>query len=153
MWYSLQWNRKMQEWWNHKDKQFKFIYEKTKAFQTKKQPVISVDTKKKENLGNYKNAWKEYYKKWSSPEVNVYDFINKEKWKVSPYGIYDLNKNKWWVSVWISADTAKFAVNSIRSWWYKMWKKMYKWVTKIYINGILFSYNPWEWNYIIYPIV
>ena len=142
MWYSLQWNRKTQEWWNHEDRdeQFNFIYEKTKAFQSEKQPVISVDTKKKENIGNFKNEWKEYYKKWSSPEVNVYDFIDKEKWKVSPYWVYDLDQNKWWVSVWISSDTAKFAVNSIRSWRNKMWKKIYKWAKKIYINA------DWWWS-------
>jgi len=142
IWYSLQWNRKTQEWWNHEDRdeQFKFIYEKTKTFQSEKQPVISVDTKKKENIGNFKNEWKEYYKKWSSPEVNVYDFIDKKKWKVNPYWVYDIEQNKWWVSVWISTDTAKFAVNSIRSWWYKMWKKIYKWATKIYINA------DWWWS-------
>lgn len=135
--YSLQWNRKTQEWWNNKDRdeQFKFINNKTKEFQSKKQPIISVDTKKKENIGNFKNEWKEYYKKWSSPKVNVYDFIDKEKWKVNPYWVYDIEQNKWWVSVWISADTAEFAVNSIRSWWYNMWEKTYKWSKKIYINA------------------
>ena len=142
IWYSLQWNRKTQEWGEHKDRdeQFKFINKKTQDFQSEKEPVISVDTKKKENIGNFKNEWKEYYKKWSSPEVNVYDFIDKEKWKVNPYWVYDIEQNKWWVSVWISSDTAKFAVNSIRSWWYKMWKKTYKWATKIYINA------DWWWS-------
>ena len=142
IWYSLQWNRKTQEWWSHedRDKQFKFIYNKTKEFQSNKQPVISVDTKKKENIGNFKNKWKEYYKKWSSPEVNVYDFIDKEKWKVNPYWVYDVEQNKWWVSVWISKDTAQFAVNSIRSWWYNMWIKIYKEAKRIYINA------DWWWS-------
>ena len=142
IWYSLQWNRKTQEWWSHedRDKQFKFIYNKTKEFQSNKQPVISVDTKKKENIGNFKNEWKEYYKKWSSPEVNVYDFIDKEKWKVNPYWVYDVEQNKWWVSVWISKDTAQFAVNSIRSWWYNMWIKIYKEAKRIYINA------DWWWS-------
>ena len=142
IWYSLQWNRKTQEWWSHedRDKQFKFIYNKTKEFQSNKQPVISVDTKKKENIGNFKNEWKEYYKKWSSPEVNVYDFIDKEKWKVNPYWVYDVEQNKWWVSVWISKDTAQFAVNSIRSWWCNMWIKIYKEAKRIYINA------DWWWS-------
>ena len=142
IWYSLQWNRKTQEWWSHedRDKQFKFIYNKTKEFQSNKQPVISGDTKKKENIGNFKNEWKEYYKKWSSPEVNVYDFIDKEKWKVNPYWVYDVEQNKWWVSVWISKDTAQFAVNSIRSWWYNMWIKIYKEAKRIYINA------DWWWS-------
>lgn len=137
MGYSLQWNRKTQEWWTHEDRdeQFQFIYTQTKAFQRENQPVISVDTKKKENIGNFKNAWREYHKQGCSPEVNVYDFVDKEKWKVNPYWVYDLDKNKWWVSVWISGDTAQFAVNSIRSWRYKMWKEVYQTAKKLYINA------------------
>jgi len=142
-WYSLQWNRKVQEWLNNnpdRNSQFEYISNKAQLFQKSKEPVISVDTKKKENIWNFKNNWREYHKKWCAPEVNVYDFLDKEKWKVSPYWIYDLDKNKWWVSVWISNDTAEFAVNSIRSWWYNMWKNIYKWAKKLYINA------DWWWS-------
>jgi len=137
MGYSLQANRKTNEGGNHPDRneQFHFINDKTKDFQKRNQPVISVDTKKKENIGNFKNNGKEYYKKGQAPKVNVYDFIDKEKGKVSPYGIYDLSRNKGWVSVGISCDTARFAVNSIRSWWNKMGKQNYSNATEIYINA------------------
>lgn len=135
--YSLQSNRKTQEGGDHpdRDRQFQFISEKTKAFQKRNQPVISVDTKKKENIGNFKNNGREYHKKGEAPEVNVYDFIDKEKGKVAPYGVYDLDKNSGWVSVGISSDTAKFAVNSIRSWWYEMGKAVYLDADELYING------------------
>jgi hypothetical protein len=127
--YSLQSNRKTDEGGkNNPDRndQFNFINKKVKKFQKNKYPVLSVDTKKKENIGNFKNSGKEYCKKGEPTEVSVYDFIDKEKGKVSPYGIYDLSKNKGWVNVGISADTAKFAVNSIRSWWYDSGKETYK---------------------------
>ena len=135
--YSLQANRKVNEGGKHpdRDEQFNFINSKVKDFQAKEQPVISVDTKKKENIGNFKNAGQEYYKKGSSPKVNVHDFIDKEKGKAAPYGIYDLSKNKGWVSVGISSDTAEFAVNSIRSWWYEMGQEAYPNATRIYINA------------------
>ena len=84
------------------------------------QPTISVDAKKKENIGNYKNNGKELCKKKNPIKVNGHDFPNKRLGKVVPYGIYDIGKNKGWVSVGISSDTAEFAVNSIRTWWYKM---------------------------------
>lgn len=102
--YSLQANRKVNEGGKHPDRdaQFNYINNKVKDFKAKEQPVISVDTKKKENIGNFKNAGQEYYKKGSSPKVNVHDFIDKEKGKAAPYGIYDLSKNKGWVSVGIS---------------------------------------------------
>lgn len=127
--YSLQSNRKTDEGSKNnpdRNEQFNFINEKVKEFQKNKYPVISVDTKKKENIGNFKNSGQEYHKKGKPEKVNVYDFIDKEKGKVSPYGIYDLDKNKGWVSIGISADTAKFAVNSIRAWWYDSGKETYK---------------------------
>jgi hypothetical protein len=127
--YSLQSNRKTDEGSKNnpdRDDQFNFINEKVKKFQKNKYPVLSVDTKKKENVGNFRNSGKEYHKKGKPTEVNVYDFIDKEKGKVSPYGIYDLNKNTGWVHVGISADTAKFAVNSIRAWWNDSGKETYK---------------------------
>ena len=135
--YSLQANKKTKEGGNHpdRDKQFQYINEKAKQFQTNEQPVISVDAKKKENIGNFKNNGREYSKKGNAPEVNVYDFIDKEKGKVTPYGVYDLAKNKGWVSVGISADTAKFAVESIRKWWDNMGKECYPNVSALYINA------------------
>ena len=137
MGYSLQSNQKKNEGGDHpdRDQQFRFINDKTKAFQQRNQPVISVDTKKKENLWNFKNNRREYHKQGEAPAVNVYDFLDQEKGKVAPYGVYDLDKNKGWASVGISSDTARFAVNSIRSWWKKMGTKAYPNVTEIYINA------------------
>ncbi len=97
--------------------------------------MISVDTKKKENLGNYKNEGKEYTPKKNPVEVNVYDFPNKELGKAVPYGIYEIDRNKGWVNVGISRDTAQFAVQSIRLWWGKMGKKVYPKAKKLYINA------------------
>ncbi len=125
--YSLQANKKTKEGEkDHPDRnaQFHFINNKAKKFQKKKQPVISVDTKKKENIGNYKNNGREYNKKGSPTEVDVYDFIGKLG-KIAPYGIYDITRNKGWVSIGLSHDTAEFAVNSIRNWWLNMGQKEY----------------------------
>ena len=135
--YSLQANRKTEEGGDHadRDKQFKYIYKKTKMFLRSNSPVISVDTKKKENIGNYKNQGKEYYQKKSSPKVKVYDFVDKEKGKVSPYGIYDLSKNDGWVNVGISADTSEFAVNSIREWWNESGAISYRGSKRLFINA------------------
>jgi len=146
MGYSLQGNRKTQEGGDHpdRDEQFKFIYRKVKRFQKENSPVISVDTKKKENIGNFKNEGKEHYQKASSPEVNVYDFIDKEQGKVAPYGIYDLSKNNGWVSVGISSDTSQFAVNSISTWWEKMGKSAYPKAKKLYINADGGGSNGWR---------
>jgi len=127
--YSLQSNRKTNEGSKNnpdRDSQFNFINEKVKEFQKNNYPIISVDTKKKENIGNFKNNGKEYRRKGEPTKVNVYDFIDKEKGKIAPYGIYDLSTNKGWVNIGISSDTAKFAVNSIRSWWYDIGEKTYK---------------------------
>lgn len=137
MGYSLQANKKTKEGGVHPDRdgQFNFINNKTKEFQQKGQPVISVDTKKKELIGNLKNNGREYYQEGQAPEVDVYDFIDAEKGKVAPYGVYDLDKNKGWVSVGVSSDTAAFAVNSIRSWWCEMGKEAYPKATEIYINA------------------
>lgn len=126
--YSLQSNKKTEEGASSpdRDKQFCFINEKVKHFQKNNNPSISVDTKKKENIGNYKNNGKEYEKKGEPKKVNGHDFPDKKKGKVAPYGVYDLSRNEGWVNVGISADTAKFAVNGIRTWWYEMGKEQYK---------------------------
>ena len=135
--YSLQGVRKVKEGSAHPDRdaQFRFIAEKAKAFQQQGQPVISVDTKKKELIGEFKNGGQEYHPKGQPIEVNVHDFMDKHKGKAAPYGVYDLSKNAGWVSVGISHDTAEFAVNSIRHWWHEMGVESYANATTLYINA------------------
>jgi transposase len=125
--YSLQSNKKTQEGTDHPDRdaQFRFISESTKAFQTKNQPVISVDTKKKELIGNYKNNGREWRKTGNPRKVKTHDFPDKELGKVAPYGIFDLLQNEGWVNVGIDHDTASFAVESIRRWWTRMGRMRY----------------------------
>ena len=125
--YSMQSNRKSREGSNHpdRDEQFEFINASAKAFLKQNLPVISVDTKKKELVGPYKNGGKEWQKKGEPVEVNMHDFPDPRLGKVIPYGVYDVGRNEGWVSVGISHDTAKFAVSSIRRWWYKMGKRAY----------------------------
>jgi Rhodopirellula transposase DDE domain len=137
MGYSLQGNRKVKAGADHPDRdaQFCFITAKTKAFQQAGQPVISVDTKKKELIGEYKNGGQEYQPKGHPLEVNVHDFMDKEKGRAIPYGVYDLSKNNGWVSVGISHDTAEFAVNSIRQWWQAMGAAAYPNASALYINA------------------
>lgn len=122
MGYSLQANRKSLEGPSHidRDAQFQYINESVKTGISANFPVISVDTKKKENIGNFKNGGQEISQCGMPVKVNGHDFPDKRLGKVAPYGVYDIGKNKGWVSVGISADTAEFAVNSIRTWWFKM---------------------------------
>ena len=146
MGYSLQGNRKTEEGGKHPDRnaQFQYIYDKTKIFQNNNNPVISVDTKKKENIGNFKNNGREYHSKGKSPNFKVYDFIDKEKGKVASYGVYDLSKNNGWVSVGISSDTSEFAINSILSWWKEMGMHSYPQAKTIYINADGGGSNGWR---------
>ena len=125
--YSLQSNKKTREGGTQPDRnaQFEHINEMVKSFQSRGLPTISVDTKKKEKIGNYAQKGKEYRKKSQPEEVKIYDFINKELGKVAPYGSYDLSKNEGFVNVGISSDTAEFAVTSLRSWGYEMGKAEY----------------------------
>ena len=125
--YSLQVNKKTLENNQHVDRDKQFNHINAKALQTQNNncPVISVDTKKKENIGNYKNNGQEFAKKATPIKVNGHDFPDKKLGKVVPYGVYDIGKNKGWVSVGISSDTAEFAVNAIRTWWYGYGKKEY----------------------------
>ena len=125
--YSLQVNRKTIEGTSHpdRDKQFEGINEKCKEFQGENQPVISVDTKKKELVGNFKNGGRELRPEKDPINVNVYDFKDKELGKVNPYGVYDITANEGWVNVGIDHDTASFAVESIRRWWNMMGCKSY----------------------------
>ena len=135
--YSLQANRKTNEGNSHPDRddQFLYIYKKVKNFQKAQQPIISVDTKKKEIIGNYKNQGQEWRPKENPLDVNTYDFPDKEIQKASPYGVYDITKNEGWVSVGISHDTAEFAVATIKKWWLKMGKKRYPKAKKILITS------------------
>ena len=135
--YTLQSNKKRYEGSNHpdRDQQFEYIYEKVKQFLKGDQPIISVDTKKKELIGKFKNDGKEWAEKQTPVEVNVYDFPSQAKGKVAPYGVYDLGKNKGWVSVGISKDTAEFAVNTIRTWWDQMGHYYYKNATDLLITA------------------
>ncbi len=125
--YSLQSNRKTLEGESHPDRnaQFEFINQKVKDFQAIDQPVISVDTKKKEFVGDFKNAGKELRPKGKPEEVRVHDFKIPELGRVAPYGIYDITNNTGWVNVGIDHDTSSFAVESIRRWWRSMGKDVY----------------------------
>ena len=118
--FSLQANAKTREGTNHPDRnaQFEHINAEVKAFQAAGQPVISVDAKKKENVGDFKNGGRELRPKGCPEPVQVHDFPNPELGKAVPYGIYDIAGNAGWVNVGISADTAVFSVESIRQWWY-----------------------------------
>jgi hypothetical protein len=123
--YSLQSNRKTKEGNDHPDRnaQFEHINATVQAFQERGQPVISVDTKKKEILGNFKNGGREWQPQGEPEEVLVHDFMDKELGKAIPYGVYDLTENQGWVSVGIDHDTARFAAEAIRRWWKKMGAK------------------------------
>jgi hypothetical protein len=127
--YSMQSNRKSREGGSHTDRnaQFEFINRSVKDFLGRGWPAISVDTKKKELVGGFKNAGQEWEKKGSPTLVDVYDFPNKKLGvgKVSPYGIYDMARNEGWVSVGITHDTAEFAGESIRRWWERMGQGVY----------------------------
>ena len=129
--YSLQANAKsLEEGSQHPDRnaQFEHINEQVTKFSAERQPVISVDAKKKELVGDYKNAGREWHGKGQTPNVKVHDFIDPEKGKAIPYGIYDLAHNQGWVNVGQDHDTSAFAVKSIRRWWLR-------WGTTVYPNA------------------
>ena len=136
--YSLQENRKMKQVGSqHEDRdlQFQHINETASAYMSEGEPVISVDCKKKENVGNYKNEGKVYCKKGKPIVVLDHDFPDPEKGKAAPYGIYDIARNDGFVNVGISSETAEFAVESIRRWWNEMGSKAYPSATKLYITA------------------
>jgi hypothetical protein len=120
--FSLQANRKTREGGKHPDRntQFEYINGRVKRFLKRRQPAISVDTKKKELIGDFKNGGREYQPKGQPEEVRVHDFVDKELGKAIPYGVYDLKNNEGWVSVGIDHDTAEFAANTIVRWWREM---------------------------------
>lgn len=135
--YSLQSNRKAQEGKQHpdRDKQFHYINRLVKQFQRYHQPVISIDAKKKENIGNFKNLGKEWEKQGQPRLVNIYDFPDPEKGKACPYGVFDMSRNEGWVNVGISHDTAEFAMESIRRWWKRMGQDRYPRATRLLITA------------------
>jgi hypothetical protein len=135
--YSLQANRKTLEGSSHPDRnaQFEHIHEKVKEFQRSGQPVISVDTKKKELVGDFKNSGRELRPKGDPEKVRVYDFEIDEFGKVAPYGVYDQTRNTGWVNVGTDHDTAAFAVESIRRWWNMMGKKIYPKADRLLITA------------------
>jgi hypothetical protein len=125
--FSLQGNRKTKEGKDHpdRDRQFRYINRSVKKNLKNDHPVISVDTKKKELVGDYKNQGKEWASKGSPIDVNGHDFPDPKVPKAIPYGVYDIGEDKDWISVGITADTAEFAVNTIRKWWHKLGNKRY----------------------------
>ena len=127
MHYSLQSTRKTREGGKHEDRdaQFLHIANMVAQYQADGDPVISVDTKKKELVGDFKNAGREWQPEGQPEEVRVYDFIDAELGKVAPYGVYDVTQNNGWVNVGIDHDTAEFAVQSIRRWWLEMGQATY----------------------------
>jgi hypothetical protein len=135
--YSLQSVRKTREGGQHPDRdaQFQYIAAMVTKFQRQRQPVISVDTKKKEIIGDFKNAGREWHPQGQPEQVRVHDFIDDELGKVAPYGVYDVTANVGWVSVGIDHDTAEFAVQSIRHWWLEMGRPMYAQAKRLLITA------------------
>jgi hypothetical protein len=117
--YSLPANKKDKEGESHadRDRQFRYINQTAKRFLKRKEPVISVDTKKKEKVGNFKNNGRKWHKKGQAPKVNVHDFPSLAEGTAIPYGAYDVHRNEGMVNVGMTHDTAEFAVESIRRWW------------------------------------
>ena len=135
--YSMQANRKRFDRGSDypaRDQQFQYIATQAQDFQDRGQPVISVDAKKKETLGNFKNGGQEYQPTGQPVEVNAHDFPDPALGKALPYGIYDPVSNTGWVSVGIDHDTAEFAVASIRQWWYQMGRTAYPNATELFIT-------------------
>ena len=135
--YSLQANRKSREGSSHPDRnaQFEYINRQVRAFQKRQQPVVSVDTKKKELVGEFKNPGEEWHPQGQPQPVNVHDFPDKKLGKAIPYGVYDLAGNEGWVSVGIDHDTAEFACASILRWWNEMGSARFPRATELMITA------------------
>ena len=149
--YSLQSNKKTLEGAQHADRnaQFEYINAQSKKRMKANNPAISVDTKKKELVGEYKNGGREYRPKGQPEKVGVHDFKG-ELGRVSPYGVYDLHDNTGWVSVGISADTSEFAVESIRRWWNSMGWERYREASELFITADCGGSNGYRtrlWKY------
>ncbi|MCF3948848.1 ISAzo13 family transposase [Acidiphilium iwatense] len=135
--FSLQANSKTREGTNHPDRnaQFDHISAQVKAFQAAGEPAISVDTKKKELVGDFKNGGRELRPKGQPEPVRVHDFMIPELGKAVPYGVYDIAANTGWINLGINHDTAVFAVESIRRWWYELGASRYPAASKLLINA------------------
>jgi hypothetical protein len=135
--YSLQGTRKTKEGAEHPDRdaQFAHLNDQTRAFQQRGQPVISVDAKKKELVGDFKNAGREWQPVGHPEPVRVHDFLDRELGKAIPYGVYDVAADQGWVSVGIDHDTAAFAVASVRHWWEQMGQPAYPTATELLITA------------------
>ena len=151
--YSLQANRKTREGPNHpdRDEQFRHINRQVRRFQIDAQPVISVDTKKKELVGDFKNPGKQWRPKKNPQPVQVHDFLIPQKGKAIPYGVYDLTHNAGWVNVGIDHDTASFAARTILRWWQKMGRPIYRGANALLITADAGGSNGsrvrlWKWE-------
>ena len=135
--YSLQANRKTKEGASHPDRnaQFEHLNGKVKRYLARKEPVISVDTKKKELIGDFKNGGRELRPQGDPEKVRAHDFLIPELGRANPYGIYDVGRNTGWVSVGVDHDTAAFAVESIRRWWRSMGRKVYPQAGRLLITA------------------
>jgi hypothetical protein len=135
--YSLQGNQKTKEGSSHPDRdaQFRYIHGRVEEFQSRGQPVVSVDTKKKELVGDFKNGGREWRPAGNPEPVRVYDFVDKALGKANPYGVYDPVANVGWVSVGVDHDTAEFAVETLRRWWEKMGRLRYPTATELLVNA------------------
>lgn len=151
--YTLQANRKSREGSSHPDRdaQFNYLHDRVCDHQAQGQPVISVDTKKKELVGDFKNPGREWRPQGEPERVKVHDFIVPAQGKAIPYGVYDLSRDEGWVSVGVDHDTASFAVNSIRSWWKHMGRSVYGGATHLLITADAGGSNGaktrlWKWE-------
>jgi hypothetical protein len=135
--YSLQGNQKTKEGASHpdRDEQFKYIHGRVEDFQRRGQPVVSVDTKKKELVGDFKNGGQEWRPQGNPEQVRIYDFVDKTLGKANPYGVYDPTANVGWVSVGVDHDTAEFAVETLRRWWQKMGRLRYPSATELLVTA------------------
>jgi transposase len=135
--YSLQANRKTIEGSKHPDRnaQFEYINRRTRAFLREGDPVVSVDTKKKELVGNFRNGGQELRRKGDPEKVLVHDFVDPELGRAIPYGVYDVGSNSGWVSVGVDHDTASFAVETIRQWWRSMGRRLYRGAKRLMITA------------------
>jgi hypothetical protein len=133
--YSLQALRKTREGGTHPDRDAQFVYinEQTRAFQAQGSPVVSVDAKKKELVGDFKNGGREWQLQREPERVRVYDFVDKAQGKAIPYGVYDVTANTGWVSVGLDHDTAEFAVATLRRWWEQMGTEAYPQATRVLV--------------------
>src|SRR3954462_8345921 len=151
--YSLQANRKVREGDSHPDRnaQFEYIHAKVKAFQAARDPVVSVDTKKKELVGDFKNVGRELRPKGDPERVRTHDFPLPDLGKATPYGVYDLNDNSAWLSVGVDHDTGQFAVETLRRWWYAMGQPAYPEAKRLLITADCGGSNGsrlrlWKWE-------